>query len=319
MYTLPQNIHEAVSRDLSDTGHCPLPFGGDMNTIFLCSDLDRTLLPNGDRPESPQARKRLNQAAELPNLTLAYVSGRNKDLIRKAVEDYDLPLPEFAIGDVGSAIYRPRQDWAPMTAWTDEIRGAWQGRLAPDLAVLLSDLPGLRLQEGEHQTAFKLSYYADMGTDPIPLRWEIKARLARHNITAAVTWSVDEQNGTGLLDILPEKATKHHAIRFLQDRYGFEDDRTVFAGDSGNDLAALTSGLNAVLVKNAAPDIQQEAVRTMKDKGMPERLYLAQGGFMEMNGNYSAGVLEGLAHFLPETAGWLACEPEVTGGARSAL
>jgi HAD superfamily hydrolase (TIGR01484 family) len=280
-----------------------------MDKTFLCSDLDRTLLPNGRPPESPKARRLLRQAAKLPDLTLAYVTGRNRSLIQKAIEAYDLPLPAFAVGDVGTAIYRPDRNWEPLKSWTDEIRVSWQEKLAPDLAVLLSDINGLHLQEGEHQTAFKLSYYADMKTDPVFLRWEIKSRLAGHGIQAAVVWSVDEQKGIGLLDIVPKNATKHHAIRFLQERYGFQEDRIIFAGDSGNDLEALTGGLQAVLVKNALPEVQQEAVRTMREKGMPERLYLAQGGFMEMNGNYSAGVLEGLAHFLPETAGWLACDP----------
>jgi hypothetical protein len=30
-------------------------------------------------------------------------------------------------------------------------------------------------------------------------------------------------------------------------------------------------------------------------------LYLPQGNFFGMNGNYAAGVLEGLVHFIPET------------------
>ena len=29
--------------------------------------------------------------------------------------------------------------------------------------------------------------------------------------------------------------------------------------------------------------------------------YLAQGGFLGMNGNYSAGILEGVAHYHPDT------------------
>jgi hypothetical protein len=35
-------------------------------------------------------------------------------------------------------------------------------------------------------------------------------------------------------------------------------------------------------------------------------LYLAQGNFMKMNGNYSAGILEGLAHYFPQSVEWLA-------------
>ena len=220
-----------------------------MENILLCSDMDRTLLPNGEPPESPGARRLFRQATQLPDLTLAYVTGRSKALIKEAIDTFDLPIPDFAVGDVGTAIYLPNQGWEPINEWTDTIRMSWQGRQAPELAGLLSELTGLHLQEGAHQTAFKLSYYAALETDPVSLKWEITSRLAVHDINAAVLWSIDDQKKTGLLDIVPAKATKDHAIRFLQDRYGFRDDRTVFAGDSGNDLEALTGGLQAVLVK----------------------------------------------------------------------
>jgi len=34
-------------------------------------------------------------------------------------------------------------------------------------------------------------------------------------------------------------------------------------------------------------------------------LYLAHGGLLGMNGNYSAGILEGVVHFIPATRDWL--------------
>lgn len=34
-------------------------------------------------------------------------------------------------------------------------------------------------------------------------------------------------------------------------------------------------------------------------------LYLARGDFMGMNGNCSAGILEGVAHFIPQVKLWL--------------
>ena len=34
-------------------------------------------------------------------------------------------------------------------------------------------------------------------------------------------------------------------------------------------------------------------------------LYLAQGGFLGMNGNYSAGILEGIAHYYSYTRLWM--------------
>jgi hypothetical protein len=82
----------------------------------------------------------------------------------------------------------------------------------------------------------------------------------------------------------------------------FSEDQTVFAGDSGNDLDVLTSGLQAILVKNAMDEVRKEAVEVLSDKHMMHRLYLPKGNFWDMNGNYAAGVIEGLVHFRPETA-----------------
>jgi hypothetical protein len=39
---------------------------------------------------------------------------------------------------------------------------------------------------------------------------------------------------------------------------------------------------------------------------MTNRLYLPRGNYLGMNGNYAAGVLEGLVHFIPETGGMMA-------------
>jgi hypothetical protein len=124
-------------------------------------------------------------------------------------------------------------------------------------------------------------------------------------VRASLIWSVDEMNHIGLLDVLPRDATKLHAIRFLMKRKDFDVAHTVFAGDSGNDLPVLTSGLQAVLVRNAIEPVRAHALQAVAAAGRAERLYLAAGGFLGMNGNYSAGVLEGLAHFIPEVEDWL--------------
>jgi hypothetical protein len=79
----------------------------------------------------------------------------------------------------------------------------------------------------------------------------------------------------------------------------------MFAGDSGNDLDALTCGIPAVLVKNADDAVRREALTQMTSVPYSDRFYMARGDFLGMNGNYSAGVLEGLAHFFPETRLWM--------------
>ncbi len=79
----------------------------------------------------------------------------------------------------------------------------------------------------------------------------------------------------------------------------------VFAGDSGNDLDVLASDLPAVLVANGHAEVREQALHLARERGHEERLYLARGAFMDFNGNYAAGVLEGVAHYHADLGQWL--------------
>ncbi len=274
--------------------------------LLLCSDLDRTLIPNGPQPESPRARPLWRRLCARPEVAVAYVSGRDLGLIQAAIDDYGLPLPDFAIADVGTSLYRREQArWVLEPGWSEEIAADWAGWSSADLADLFRDCPELELQPPECQKRFKLSYYLAPGPAPGPLLERMRARLDDRGIRAALVWSIDEVAGRGLLDLLPAGATKYHAIEFLVRRGRFSADRTLFAGDSGNDLSVLVSPLRAVVVANALPQVKAEAMREAMARGMADRIYVARGGLLGMNGNYAAGVLEGAVHYFPEVEGWL--------------
>lgn len=273
--------------------------------ILLCSDLDRTLLPNGHQVESPQARPRLNRLLQRPEFTVVYVSGRHKALIQSAVREYDLPVPDYAIGDVGTTIYElVDSQWMAWEDWGREIGKDWQGMHRADMEKLFSDTKDLWLQEPEKQNQFKISYYAPPDMNHEALISCMEQRFNAHGVEAAFIWSVDETAQLGLLDVLPKRANKLHAVSFLMKRKHFDKNRTVFAGDSGNDLEVLTSGLQAILVRNAQEAVREKALQLLLPEHR-EQLYLARGSFMGLNGYYSAGVLEGLAHFFPETRAWM--------------
>ena len=276
------------------------------NNILLCSDMDRTILPNGDQEESSQVRSVLRLLVERPEIHLAYVSGRDKQLIQKAIEKYDLPLPNYAVGDVGTTIYELiGSNWNPWGAWFKEIAKDWNELDREDLSGFLKEFDDLTLQEPEKQNRFKLSYYTDENIDGRRLVDEMKQQLSRQGLHCRIIWSVDEQRRLGLVDVLPQRASKLHAIRYLIDQKGYQKSRVVFCGDSGNDLNVLTSDIQAVLVKNASEEVRREALESVAKNGRAETLYVAQGNFMGMNGNYTAGVLEGLAHFEPDVHSWV--------------
>ena len=60
-------------------------------TLLLCTDMDRTLLPNGTQPESPLARRRFAELAARDDVALAYVTGRDRRLVEQAMSNYQLP------------------------------------------------------------------------------------------------------------------------------------------------------------------------------------------------------------------------------------
>jgi len=272
-----------------------------MSRYLLCTDLDRTLIPNGDQPESPNARAKFKQLVNRKEITLAYVTGRHRALIEQAIAEFDLPLPDFAIADVGTTIYQvDSSNWKLREDWDAQIAPDWHGLTHDSLYALLSVFPALRLQEKEKQGRHKLSFYVPIDTDYKRLLNEMLARLDNSDIKANLIWSIDEKEKRGLLDILPVSANKLHAIRFLMQQTGLDQNNTLFAGDSGNDMDVLLSGIPSVLVGNASTDVQRAANSASK-----ESLYIAKGNYLGMNGNYCAGILEGAAHYWPEADSWL--------------
>lgn len=272
--------------------------------LFLCTDLDRTLLPNGPQSESSRARSLFANLVTRAEVILAYVTGRNVSLVDRAIANFVLPKPDFAITDVGTKIHARHQgEWQLWSDWEEEIETDWAGYDRETISALFRDLSDLRRQEPAKQNTHKLSYYLPIKVNRATLHETMTRRLVAKGIRASLIWSVDEPAGIGLLDVLPERATKLHAVEFLRRYLGVPVEQTLFAGDSGNDLSLMASSIPSVLVGNATTEVQEAARRMAQTAGQEHALYLARGGYLGMNGNYSAGILEGISHFHPELAG----------------
>lgn len=276
-----------------------------MADLLICTDLDRTLLPNGTQPESQRAREYFSRLCEHAEVTLVYVSGRNKKLVEKAITCYRLPRPALVISDVGTKIYDLRGgDWTTLHDWEAEIAPDWCGMTAGDLRRLFQDLKALQLQEREKQNTYKLSYYFSLHQDKEKLNENLLQRLAANNLQASLTWSVDDPAGIGLLDITPRSATKLHAVEFIRQALGFSLHDTIYAGDSGNDLQVLISPIPAILVANATDAVREEVLQGARRTGTTDTVYLARGSAFG-NGNYSTGIIEGIIHYRPDVQSWL--------------
>ena len=101
---------------------------------------------------------------------------------------------------------------------------------------------------------------------------------------------VDPFTGEGLIDFLPQGVSKDYALRWWVEHTGRDEQTILFAGDSGNDLAALTAGYRSIVVANADESVAQAVSDAHQNAGWEDRLFLAQKPA-------TSGVLEGLRHF----------------------
>ncbi|EKD76364.1 MAG: HAD-superfamily hydrolase, subfamily IIB [uncultured bacterium] len=268
---------------------------------LLACDLDCTVLPNGTEPLSLGAVPAFAAFVQRPDVHLVYASGRDIHLVQNVVTEFNIPLPDSLISDVGTTLYhRVNGQFIIDDSWSRVIASDWHGYTGNDIAQFINDIPNIRLQPPAKQNRFKLSYFTSVSIDHVQLISDVQQRLQAKGIKAAVIFSIDEVVRTGLLDILPAGATKRHAVDYLRTQLGLSIDQVVYAGDSGNDLEPLTSGYKSILVNNAAPAVKTEVRQLAKNRNVLDKIYFAHGGYQNMNGNYVAGILEGLEKF-----GWL--------------
>ena len=273
------------------------------NRLLLCTDMDRTVIPNGMQTEAHDARQNFSKFCQQPHIRLSYVTGRHLDLMLEAIEEYYLPLPEFAITDVGTRIYQFKLgQWLALEGWKDELNSAWHDVDVDKIIHQLTGIDFLSLQETEKQNSHKISFYVDLQkTNEKACLQQVTQSLKSFNIESNLIWSIDETTQTGLLDILPSNADKLHAIKFLQKYLKLNSHEVVFAGDSGNDLPVLQSSVQAILVANATPELKQQAYSQAVRMDNQDFFFQAKNTSKnDYSGNYSAGILQGVFHYRPD-------------------
>lgn len=116
-------------------------------------------------------------------------------------------------------------------------------------------------------------------------------------------------SGQGLPDVLPRSATKREAVAYPGAWQKLDMNDVLFAGDGGNDVTALVAEHPGVLVANADSETRASVRKQAAATSVQLTVYLADGalqvtGHESLNGNYAAGIIDGLLHFRPS---WRAC------------
>ncbi len=259
--------------------------------LVLATDLDGTLIPLAEHPQNRTDLQRLAELVRSHRVTLTYVTGRHLASVQHARSEHDLPRPDWIICDVGTTIYQLDQQGQPqeVAAYGEHLETLIAAFPIADLRESLRDLPELRLQEEEKQGRFKLSYYADAGRLK-PLVAELEHRLETHDAPYSLIASIDPYDGDGLIDFLPRQVSKAYALKWWCEFAKYERRSIVFAGDSGNDTAALTAGFRAIVVANADRNVALEAYHHHKERGWENRLVVA-------GAPATSGLLEGCLRF----------------------
>ncbi len=237
---------------------------------LIISDIDNTLL--GDQEGLKALFKEINQASENIKLGFGIATGRRLESALAVLQEGNVPTPDILITAVGSEINYGRS-LLPDQSWRRHIRFRWQ----PDrLRAFFQDIPGLVMQPDEEQREFKISFYVD--PDGFLGIRELKRRLRKVNLRAQLIYSHGE-----FLDVLPIRASKGEAVRFISLKWGIPIQRILTAGDSGNDRGMLEGEALSVVVGNRSPEL-----KTLEENH--PRIYFAKG-------EYAWGILEGIGHY----------------------
>jgi sucrose-phosphate synthase len=213
----------------------------------LFSDLDQNLLGDSRALGTFIETLRANRKCVL----FGIATGRRLDSAIQVMKKHRLPMPNVLITSLGTEIYY-NPDLVPDAAWELHIDYLWNPRI---IRRTLRDLPGMQLQPRLEQSRFKLSYYIDPRVAP-DIK-QINKLLHQEGQAANVVLSFGQY-----LDIIPVRASKGLALRWVAERYDIPLDRILAAGGSGADEDMMRGNMLAVVVANRHNEELSDLVRS---------------------------------------------------------
>lgn len=258
---------------------------------ILATDLDGTLIPLKNHPNNGHDLQRLKELIKRNDIELVFVTGRHLKSVTEAIQTYDLPKTNWIICDVGTSLYSHDGDgqYQLVDQYSNHLDKIVRSMGQANLRRKLEGHDELRIQESAKLGKFKLSYYADQ-SQLATLLPTLKKQLEHWKAPWSLIGSVDPFNGDGLIDFLPKGVSKAYALSWWANFTNNDAETIVFAGDSGNDIAALTAGYRSIVVGNAADEVVTATQQAHDNAGWTDRLFVATL-------HATSGVLEGCRQY----------------------
>lgn len=233
----------------------------------LFTDLNRSLIGDGDALEALIKKVRKHRK----RMKFGINTGLRLDAALRLLRRHKIPEPDFLITSTGTRInYAPK--FADDTAWTHHIEKQWT---PGPVRRVMRGVPGVSLREEEQQSPFKISYQYD--PQEAPSIEQITAMLYKEEQAVNVIYSHGQ-----FLNIVPIRASKGLALRFLVAQFGIPLERTLAIGGSAADEDMMRGNTLAAIVGNCSPD--------ELDIEQCDTIYSAKSC-------YAAGVLEAMEYY----------------------
>lgn len=233
--------------------------------LFTSLDLNLT----GDQASLAQLLKLIHDHRKA--FIFGIATGRHLDDALAVLRQHGIPEPDILVTNQGTQIhYAP--DLTRDTAWERHIDHHWNPQ---EIRTLLADIPGLKMQPRNCQSAFKISYFIDPASADIT---EIRQVLLRNDQVVNLVFSFGH-----FLDILPARASKGLALRWCADQFNFPLDNTLVAGVTRADEDMLRGNTMGVVVANEHPP-------ELSELNDVDKIYFSKN-------LYAAGILEAIEHY----------------------
>jgi sucrose-phosphate synthase len=234
---------------------------------FIIANIDNTLV--GDNNEHLPALLTLLQENR-EHIGFGLATGRTIESATAFLKKHHLPLPDVLVTSVGAEIYYGK-NLHYGRGWETHISAKWDRE---KIVNLLKDFAFLKYQKTDVQRRFNIGYEIKPAKDRLAM---IHERLLKNQCRYKLIYSQDRY-----VDILPYRASKGKAIRYLSYKWEIPLKNFLVCGDSGNDEEMLRGEPRGVIVGNYSPELK-------KLKGI-QGIYFAKQ-------KYSAGILEGINRY----------------------